>query len=153
MRMLLLLLLLSADIMGNWFEDAFVSPAYADAASIDPRRVAYVESRGMTPKAKATPGLSGEIGTYQITPVMFQDLQRLLPQKYSPLDFFSVASDDNLAKTAMQDYMSLLETHYAPHYGIQPTDENLLQMFNVGPKAFSRGKRNPGYVETYRKAR
>ena len=126
-----------------------VTPAYADAASIQPKGVAYTESRGMTPKAKLTPGKAGEIGTYQITPVAFQDLQRLMP-KYRSMDFFKVASNDATAKIAMQDYLGLMESHYAPHYGIKPTDENLLQMFNVGPKGFSQGKRNSEYVKTYK---
>lgn len=130
-------------------DDMFTPSAYADAQSISPQGVAYVESRGMTPQQKLIPGAAGEIGTYQLRPQTFQDLQRLMPDKYGALDFFKVASNDQTAKAAMQDYMKLLETHYAPHYNIQPTDENLLQMYNVGPKGFSKGKRNKNYVDTY----
>lgn len=135
----------------SWFDELFgVKPAYADSASINPQAVAYVESRGTPRSQLLKPGAAGEIGTYQIRPVMFQDLQRLMPRKYGTLDFFNVASNDNMSRQAMQDYMSLLETHYAPHYGINPTDENLLQMYNVGPRGFAKGKRNPGYVATYK---
>jgi hypothetical protein len=137
--------------MANWLDTLFgVTPAYADAASIQPKGVAYTESRGMTPREKLIPGKAGEIGTYQLTPTAFQDLQRLMP-KYRAMDFFKVASNDNSAKMAMQDYMGVMESHYAPHYGIKPTDENLLQMYNIGPKAFSNGKRNSAYVQTYKR--
>jgi hypothetical protein len=136
----------------EFLDNLFTPNAYADSASISPQAVAYTESRGMTPQQKLIPGPAGEIGTYQLTPIAFKDLQRLNPA-YKTMDFFSVASNDVLAKKAMMDYMSLLETHYAPHYGIKPTDENLLQMYNVGPVAFSRGKRNSGYVKTYNKGK
>ena len=133
----------------GWLSDFFEAPAYADAASISPKGVAYTESRGMTPQQKLIPGKAGEIGTYQLTPILFKDLQRLMPKQYKTLDFFKVASNDKLAQKAMGDYMSLLETHYAPHYGVTPNDANLLQMYNVGPSAFAKGKRNPKYVDTY----
>lgn len=126
-----------------------VTPAYADAESISSKGVAYNESRGATRKQLNTPGKAGEIGKYQIRPQTFRDLQRLNPE-YRNKDFFATASNDILAEQALVDYLNILEHHYAKRYGIEPTDENLLQMYNVGPVGFKNGKRNAEYVKSYK---
>ena len=126
--------------------DFLMPNAYAE---INPKGVAYTESRGMTKAQKLKQGPAGELGTYQITPPAFRDLQRLMPEKYGKHDFYKIATDDQLAQEALMDYMGLLKDHYAKHWNIQPTDPNLLQMYNLGPGAFRRGKRNPAYVNTY----
>ena len=119
-------------------------------AAVDPKAVAYTESRGMTPQQKLIPGSAGELGTYQLTPPAWGDLQRLMPDKYSKKNFYDIATDDTTAHEALQDYLGLLKNHYAKAYKINPTDENVLQMYNLGPTAFHRGKRNPAYVNTYK---
>jgi len=131
------------------FNPFAVEPAYADWQSIQPKGVAYVESRGMTPAQKATPGKAGELGTYQLTPIAYQDLQRLNPA-YKKQNFKTVALNDDLARQAMMDYMKVLQTNYfVPWAHRTPTDPELLQMYNVGPTAYKRGVRNPKYVNIY----
>jgi hypothetical protein len=134
----------------DWLDTIFgVTPAYADAASIQPKGVRYAEFSGQPWWKRFVPGRDKELGVYQITPGAFQDLQTFMPEKWGGKNYYLTAVVDPWAEEAMRDYFSLLETRYAPYYGIQPTDENLLQMFNLGAKGFASGKRNPAYVKTY----
>ena len=111
---------------------------------VPPEALAYVESRGMSPQQKLTPGPHGEIGTYQLTPPAYADLQRLNPD-YKNKDFFSVASNDSTAKQAMLDYLFQL----GDNYNIPTNADDLIQAYNVSPTAYKKGKRNPAYVKTY----
>ena len=136
--------------MANWLDTLFgVTPAYADAASIQPKGVKYNESRGASPQKLLTPGPSGELGPYQLTPKAWEDLQRVYPQ-YKTMDFFKTATNEPTAKTAMMDYMSILDG-YLKAWGLPNTDANILQSYNGGPGDFRNGERNPEYVRTYRK--
>jgi len=133
------------------FNPFAVDPAYADWQSIQPKGVAYVESRGMTPEQKKKPGKAGELGTYQLTPIAYRDLQRL-NSSYKNQDFATVALNDQTAQQAMKDYMKALQNNYFfPWAHRTPTDAELLQMYNVGPTAYKRGVRNPKYVQTYQR--
>lgn len=128
--------------------DYLMPSAYADAESIPSSGVAYVESRGSSRKKLETEGPAGELGKYQMTPPAWNDLARLIPE-YRSKDRRSTLLNDILAEKALRDYLNLLEHHYAKLWKINPTDENLLQMYNLGPSAFRSGKRNPAYVATY----
>jgi hypothetical protein len=132
----------------NRLKDFLVKPAYADAESIDPRGVAYVESRGATPERLRTPGPHGELGKYQMTPMAWKDLLRVYPKKYKDKDMFTTLTDDNTSLGAMQDYLKILEG-YLKTWGLETDDSSILQMYNVGPGKFKKGTRNPNYFQTY----
>ena len=129
--------------------DDFLTPG-AYAHTLNPEAARDAESLGMTPEQMATPGPAGEIGPYQMREIMFKDLQRLMPS-YRKKDFYETAVNEVSARQAFLDYVHLLETHYAPHYKVDPTDENLLQMYNAGPTGFTQGIRNPQYLKNYNK--
>jgi hypothetical protein len=154
MRRCWLIILLIGVLMANnslqalW--DFLMPSAYADAASISDKGMAYVESRGASRKKLETEGAAGELGKYQMTPPAWNDLVRLMP-KYRNLDRRTTLINDSLAEKALRDYLNLLEHHYARLWKINPTDENLLQMYNLGPSGFRAGKRNPAYVATYQR--
>ena len=134
----------------DYIQNAAVPSAYADAESIPSKGVAYVESRGASRKRLETEGPAGELGKYQMTPPAWNDLVRLKPE-YAKMDRRKTLIDDIMAEKSLRDYLNILEHHYAKLWNIEPKDENLLQMYNVGPSAFRKGKRNPAYVATYKK--
>jgi len=119
-----------------------------DMFDIDPRGVQYTETAGFSSDVYNKPNAFGAVGPYQLTPIAFKDLQRVYPNKYSKEAFNKVAVSPELSKTAMLDYMGVLRG-YAEKWGIDPSTENLLQMYNVGPGDFKKGKRNQGYVDKY----
>ena len=127
----------------------FGGPAYADAASINPEGVAYVESRGASPQKLRTPGPAGELGKYQMTPPAWKELVRVHPDVYGKMDMFNTFVDENLQKKAMQDYFKILEKQ-AKYFKLPTDDDALLQMYNVGIGAYKKGTRNQKYVDTYK---
>ena len=131
-------------------DNMITPPAYADAESIPSSGVAYVESRGASRKKLETEGPAGELGKYQMTPPAWNDLARLKPE-YAKKNRRATLINDTSAEQALRDYLDVLEHHYARLWHINPTDENLLQMYNVGPVAFRKGTRNPAYVSTYKR--
>lgn len=114
------------------------------ANPVDPRGIAYTESRGMNLLQKLWPGKHGEVGTYQLRPTAFEDLRRLDP-KYKNANFYVTAAIDPFAKDASMAYMQQLHDHY----NIPQTAEALTQAYNRGPVGYKNGARNPQYYKTY----
>jgi hypothetical protein len=133
--LLVILLTLFLHNMGN---------ATDQFTGVDPKGVAYTESRGMNWFNKLWPGKNGEIGTYQLTPIAFRDLQRLDP-KYKNANQFLTQAVDPWAKDAMEAYMRQLHENY----NVPDNARELTQAYNVGPTAYKRGVRNPKYFKTY----
>ena len=127
--------------------DAITGTGTAEA-QINPKGVAYVESRGMTPTQKLKPGPAGEIGTYQITPSMFADLVQNYPQKYKNKKLIDVAGNDATALPALMDAFSIING-YQKSYKLPTDDNTALQIYNLGIGSYLKGRRNPSYIRTY----
>jgi hypothetical protein len=109
-------------------EDRMAGPVNLDA-------IGYVENRNLPGFTRALPGPDGELGKFQITPPMWKDLQRLMPEKYGKKFHWLTSVVDPWAEEAAADYLTQLQTHYAPHYNYAPTADNLVAGYNGGPKA------------------
>ncbi len=72
---------------------------------------------------------SGARGLFQITPVVLKEWNQKNPkEKYSTKQLFDPEVNTKIAGW----YLDRLANHYAPHYGIEPTTENILGMYNWG---------------------
>lgn len=107
--------------------DRHVGPVNLDA-------LAAQESLGLPGWLHALPGRDGEIGKYQITPIMFKDLQQKMPKKYGNKFHWLTSVVDPWAEEAASDYLTIIKDRYAPHYGYEPTAENMARAYNAGPK-------------------
>jgi hypothetical protein len=98
--------------------------------------IGYVENRNLPGFVRALPGPDGELGKFQITPPMWKDLQRMMPEKYPWWkNRWLTSVVDPWAEGAASDYLMKLKDHYAPHYGYAPTADNLVAGYNGGPRA------------------
>jgi len=61
-------------------EDRMVGPVNLDG-------IGYVENRNLPGWTRMVPGPAGELGKFQMTPIMWRDLQRLKPE-YKNKNYF-----------------------------------------------------------------
>ena len=107
--------------------------------------IKQIESSG---NPKAFNKASGARALYQITPVVLKEWNQHNPDEKYGLDH--LFNPDINTKIAAW-YFDRLANHYAPHYGIDPTPENILGMYNWGMgnmKKFAAGEIKSMPLET-----
>jgi len=107
----------------------------ADGAFRDPTNILdYIydleSSRGTDPK-RLVPNEEGALGSYQIRPGAFSDIQRNYKSKWADKDFETVALDDTQAREAANDYLKVIAQHYI-NQGLAPTFDALLAGYHGG---------------------
>lgn len=113
---------------------------------------------GKDPRSRV-PNAKGAIGHYQITPIMFKDLQQWMPEKYNSMKFTDLL-DPRLSKQAAIDAFKILK-RYLNSYKVPITEESLAASYNMGAKGYAdtRGdftklpKETQDYILKYRAKR
>ena len=104
-----------------------------------------LESSAGTDPKRLKPNKYGALGSYQLTPPAFEDLQTNFPEKYKDKKFDEVALDDNQARDAAGDYVSLIRKRLVKK-NIAPTRNAILAGYHSGVGNLGVGKR-PGPEE------
>lgn len=110
-------------------------------APINIAYIAEIESNSGKNKASRTPNSAGALGTYQITPIAWKDLQQMFPQKYGSIDFETGALNDEISSMAAQDIFNIAAIRLKK-LGLPVTTENLLAVYNAGIGTVSKANGN-----------
>lgn len=93
--------------------------------------VAQIESRNGQDPTSRTPNSAGVLGTYQLTPIAWKDLQQIYPEKYGKIDFRTGALSNQISQQAVQD-LFVVGAKRLQAFGLPVTEENLLAVYNAG---------------------
>lgn len=96
--------------------------------------ISQIESSGGTDTRDSSAGARGK---FQVTPVALKEWnQHNLDEQLSFADLKDNASNLKVASW----YFNRIADHYIPHYGLEPTMDNVLAMYNYGPHAVALAK-------------
>jgi soluble lytic murein transglycosylase-like protein len=118
----------------------FHSTAYA-GSRIDMQKIAKIESSG-NPLAI---GKGGDIGLYQITPVLLKDYNNFHSIKYSRLQLFNATINTQIA----QWYFEIRIPQLLRHFKIPVTQRNILICYNSGINTLVKNKKLPEITRKY----
>lgn len=128
------------------YQEALKKPTYSMEALLD--AIYENESSSGRNKKAYSPDKFGSLGGYQMRDVTFNDLKRIYPSKYANADFNKFMMDDNLAREAAKDHISVIQ-NYLTGKGIDPTVADLLASYNMGMGAVAKRKALPKITQDY----
>lgn len=114
------------------------------AEPIDLNALAMVESSNNN-KAVSFLGEKYGRGKWQVSEALLRDYNRVKHENVQPNELFNEFVCLRVAKWAIEDYIPML----LEHYGCEVTDDAILQAYNLGTRAYAKGKRNKNYLDKY----